>query len=122
MDGLSILKVYLENNTDKNVLFSLDYSSINGYMADPYWATSVLPYSSKYSTISWSQRTLEENLIFEVEDIEFELKAYDYDDWLSPNIVQEKIKIEFKKKLVDLLFDSYIFDCVKRSPKLGDYY
>ena len=91
-------------------------------MADPYWATSVLPYSSKYSTISWSQRTLEENLIFEVEDIEFELKAYDYDYWLSPNIVQEKIKIEFKKKLVDLLFDSYIFDCVKRSPKLGDYY
>ena len=58
-------------------------------MADPYWATSVLPYSSKYSTISWSQRTLEENLIFEVE-----LKAYDYDYWLSPNIVQEKIKIE----------------------------
>ena len=92
MDGLSILKVYLENNTDKNILFSLDYSSINGYMADPYWATSVLPYSSKYSTISWSQRTLEENLIFEVEDIEFELKAYDY--WLSPNIVQKKIKIE----------------------------
>ena len=67
-------------------------------MADPYWATSVLPYSSKYSTISWSQRTLEENLIFEVEDIEFELKAYDYVDWLSPNIVQEKIKIELKKK------------------------
>ena len=61
-------------------------------MADPYWATSVLPYSSKYSTISWSQRTLAENLIFEVEDIEFELKAYDY--WLSPNIVQKKIKIE----------------------------
>lgn len=61
-------------------------------MADPYWATSVLPYSSKYSTISWSQRTLEENLIFEVEDIEFELKAYDY--WLSSNIVQKKIKIE----------------------------
>ena len=94
MDGLSILKVYLENNTDKNVLFYLDDSSINGYMADPYWATSVLPYSSKYSTISWSQRTLEENLIFEVEDIEFELKAYDYDYWLSLNIVQEKIKIE----------------------------
>ena len=61
-------------------------------MADPYWATSVLPYSSKYSTISWSQRTLEENLIFEVENIEFELKADDY--WLSPNIVQKKIKIE----------------------------
>ena len=61
-------------------------------MADPYWATSVLPYSSKYSTISWSQRTFEEILIFEVEDIEFELKAYDY--WLSPNIVQKKIKIE----------------------------
>lgn len=89
------LKVFLENNTEKEVIFSLDDSSVNGYVIDPYWAKSVLPNSMTYSSITWSQRELEENLIFSVEEIEFTLKASDYNDWFAPLIADENIILNF---------------------------
>ncbi|MGN0906383.1 MAG: hypothetical protein ACI4NM_04485 [Bullifex sp.] len=95
MDGSVELKLYLENYTDKEVMFSLGDPSVNGYVLDPYWAKSLLPETSAYSAITWSQRRLEENLIFEVEDIEFSFRAYDYDDWFAPDIAKEKVILSF---------------------------
>lgn len=95
MDSGLELSVYLENNTDNNVMFSSDDSSINGYMIDPYWATSVLPNSSSYSKIRWSKQNLEDNLIFDIEEIEFELSVSDYDDWFAPDIATKTINLSF---------------------------
>ena len=44
-DGDALLgygvNVYLENKTDKELVFSLGEVSVNGYMCDPFWATTV---------------------------------------------------------------------------------
>lgn len=89
------LRVFLENNTDRTVLFSIDDASVNGFMIDPYWAKSVLPHSSAYSDVSWSQSRLEEEFIFGAEDAEFTISATDYDDWLAPEIAGNAISLAF---------------------------
>ena len=44
-DGDALLgygvNVYLENKTDKELVFSLGEVSVNGYMCDPFWAATV---------------------------------------------------------------------------------
>ena len=39
------LNCYVSNNTGKNLLVSWDGVSVNGFMADPFWAASVSRYS-----------------------------------------------------------------------------
>ena len=79
--GEYYLYVYLVNNTDKDVMFSIDDSSVNGYMADPFWACTVNAGKSAFSTIAYSESTLEEigitDMETEIETIEFKLTAYD---------------------------------------------
>lgn len=79
--GQYCLNVYLVNNTDTDVMYSIDDSSVNGYMADPYWAYTVGAGKSAFTTISYDESTLEEigitDMETEIENIEFTLKAYD---------------------------------------------
>lgn len=84
--------VYLENKTDKNLMFTWEDSSINGFMIDAFWATTVTPGNRKIDSISFSDSKLEENGIKEVKDIEFGLKIYDTKDFSADNIVRETFK------------------------------
>lgn len=84
-------KLFLLNKTDKNVMFSVDEASINGFMADPFYATSVSAGKCAFSSMSWSDSTLEENEITEVETIEFKFKAYDADNWSGDDFVNETV-------------------------------
>ena len=77
------VNLYVENKTDAEVMFAAENASINGYMIEPYWAVSVIPKTVGFSTMSWYSEDLEENDISEVEEIEFELNAYDYDSYDS---------------------------------------
>lgn len=43
--------------------------------------------------MSWSDSTLEENGITNVETIEFKLRAYDADDWSASDLVNEVITL-----------------------------
>lgn len=81
------LECYLENKTDKILMFTWDEVSVNGYMIDPFWATEVQPNARKYSEISFSKSSFEENYIDSVEEIEYTLRAYDSDDWFADDIV-----------------------------------
>lgn len=81
--------IYLVNKTDVNVMFSVDKASVNGFMADPFWATEVAAGNCAFSSMSWSDSTLEENGITEVEEIEFTFNAYDADDWSADSFVNE---------------------------------
>ncbi len=83
------LEVYLQNLTDTTVMFSLDGASVNGYMCDPFWATSVPASARDFSVISWYNSELEKNDIEKVEEIEFSLRAYDYDDWYASDFLNE---------------------------------
>ncbi len=88
------VKTYLENKSDKKLLFSIDEGSINGFMADPFWGTSVMPGKVEYSDISWTKSTFEDNKIEEVESIELHIKVRDYDDYSAEYFVDDTFTVE----------------------------
>jgi hypothetical protein len=83
------LSVYLENKTDVRLMFSWDNVSVNGFMIDPFWATTVQSGKRSHATISFSKSAFEENGIVNVDEIEFKLRVYNADDWLAANFVEE---------------------------------
>lgn len=87
------LKLFLENKSDKNIMFSVDEASINGYMMDPFYAKSVAAGKCAFSSMSWANTTLEENGITEVNNIEFTLRAYDNDDFTANDLANEVITL-----------------------------
>lgn len=72
---------YMENKTDKNLLFAWDLVSVNGIMADPFWATAVAAGKNNCAGIVFYRSDLESNGITEVSEIEFTLTVSDYDSW-----------------------------------------
>lgn len=87
------VNLFLLNKTDKEVMFSVDEASVNGFMADPFYAKSVAPGKCAFSSMSWYNSTLEENGISTVEEIEFKLRAYDYDNWFGDDFANELITL-----------------------------
>lgn len=86
-------KLYIVNKTDTTIMVSVDEASVNGYMADPFYADSVGAGYCAFSSITWMDSVLEENGITDVEDIEFTLRVYDEEDWLADDFCNEKITI-----------------------------
>ncbi|MCD7842393.1 MAG: hypothetical protein LUG56_08000 [Lachnospiraceae bacterium] len=87
--------LFLVNKTESNLMFSVDDVSVNGYMLDPYWATEVYAGKCAFnSSMTWSLDDLEENGIEEVEEIEFTLRVYDYDDWSAEDVMNETITVD----------------------------
>lgn len=91
------VNLYLLNKTDKDLMFTVDEASVNGYMADPLYATSVSAGKCAFSNMSWSDTTLEENSITDIEEIEFKFKAYDINDFMGDDFANETIKLNPKK-------------------------
>lgn len=83
------LQVYLENRTDRNLMYAWDLVSVNGKMIDPFWAVSVTAGKKACTEITFYRSELEANGITDVSDIEFELIVSDYDDWESPNLMEQ---------------------------------
>lgn len=88
------VNLFLLNKTDKNIMVSTDNVSVNGFMADPLYATDVSAGKCAFSSMSWSDTTLEENNIKDVLEIEFELRVYDSDNWLGDDYAKETIKLK----------------------------
>lgn len=90
------LTVYLENRTDKALMFSASDVSVNGFMCDPYWATEVTPGKRAITTISWLPGTLEDNGITDVESIVMPITVYDPANWMADPILEETFTIQPK--------------------------
>jgi hypothetical protein len=82
------VSVYMENKTDRNLMFSWDKVSVNGYMIEPFWATSVNAGKKACSTINFSSTDLDSNGITEISNIEFTLLVSDYDDWAADYLLE----------------------------------
>jgi len=80
--------VYLENKTDRNLLYAWDLVSVNGKMVDPFWGTSVGAGKRACAEITFFRSDFEQNDIAEVSDIEFTLTVSDYDDWESGKLLE----------------------------------
>ena len=88
------LNCYLENKSDKSLTFSADDVSVNGFMIDPFWASTVLPGKRNYSSMSFSDSEFEENGIEEVEKVEFTLRVYDADNWFDEDVLKGTFSYE----------------------------
>ncbi len=85
--------LYLTNKTDSEVMFSVDNCSINGYMIDPFYASSVAAGKSAFSSMSWSDDELTKNGITDVTDIEFSFRAYNSEDYSADDYFNEIITV-----------------------------
>lgn len=83
------LHVYLENKTDRNLMYAWDLVSVNDKMIDPFWALSVAAGKKACSEINFYRSDLEDNGIEAVENVEFTLIVSDYDNWDVPNLLEE---------------------------------
>ena len=83
------LNAHLENKSDKNLMFAVEDVSVNGFMCDPFWATTVQAGKKAKSDISFFEETLAESGIENVEEIEFTLRVYDEEDIFAAELVNE---------------------------------
>ena len=80
------MKLYLVNKTDRDMVFSVDDSSVNGIMCDPFWADIVCAGKTSYSTVLWDKNALDENDITEVKEISLPLRVYADEDIGNPYV------------------------------------
>ena len=87
------LNLFLENKTSANIMVSVEEASVNGFMLDPFFASEVTSGKCEFTSMSWSDSSLEENGITNVEEIELLLHIYDADDWMADDYVNERVVI-----------------------------
>lgn len=87
------MNVYLENKTDKNLMFSIGDASVNGYMCDPFWAETVAAGKRSNTTVSWSSEDLESNGITDVEELTLPITVYDADNWSDSYLVEDTFTV-----------------------------
>ncbi len=81
------VKVYMENKTDKTLIFSWNDVAVNGYMSDPFWASEVAPGMKATGSVSFISLE-EDGITGPVESIDFTLKVYDVNDWMASPYVE----------------------------------
>lgn len=85
MDGFYGPEMYIEieNNTNNNLLFGIEDVSVNGYMMDPYWATSVASGKKARETIYWFEETCIENGVEDIYRVECVFHISNEDTWTT---------------------------------------
>lgn len=81
------MNVYLENKTDKKLMFSIGDAAVNGFMCDPFWAETVAPGKRSNTTVSWMIQDFEENGITEVEILSLPIRVYNADNWNETDLI-----------------------------------
>ena len=88
------LKVFIENKTDRELMFSTEDVSVNGFMCDPYWAASVATGKKANEEISFSEGDFSKNGIESVEEIVFTLSIYDSNDILADDLFKQTFTVK----------------------------
>lgn len=87
------LKLFIENKTDTTIMVAVEEASVNGYMADPFFAKSVYSGKCAFTSMSWSDTTLKENGITDIENIEFRLHIYNSNDFSAGDFFNEVVSV-----------------------------
>ena len=87
------VNLFVINKSDANITVSADEVSVNGYMTDPLYVSSVSAGKCAFSSMTWSDSDFEDNGITDVEEIEFKLRVYDSDDWGADDYANEVITL-----------------------------
>ena len=83
------LDCFIENKTDKTLVFSWNNVCVNGYMIDPYWATEITPGMKAYSGVSFSSSDFEEVGITAADEIIFTFRIYETDNWFADDLLND---------------------------------
>lgn len=78
--GTAIL-LYCENTSDKNVGITVENMSINGFMMNPYFSTTIYAGKKAFDEITILSSDLEENSIEEIEDVELKFHIYNAENF-----------------------------------------
>ena len=85
-------RLYLENFSDQNLIFSAENVTVNGIMADPAWAAPVAAGKRSASSVIWSLPALREKGIEQVEEISLPFRIYNERDY-SDTAAQETVSV-----------------------------
>jgi len=90
------VKLYIENKTDKTLMFATENASVNGFMCDPFWAKSLAPHKKAMTSVDWGTYTLEQQKLTpeDVKDIELTFRVYDADNFMSDNIFEQTFTLK----------------------------
>lgn len=83
--------IYLENKTDKKISISTENATVNDYTLNPYWGLQLPAGMKAYSSITWTNSSLADNGISEVDKILLELIVLDTEDWSQ--LLNEKFTV-----------------------------
>lgn len=78
--GTAIL-LYCENTSGKNIGISVEEMSINGFMMNPFFSTSVYDGKMSMDDITIFESDLEDNGIKNIEEVELKFHIYDADSY-----------------------------------------
>lgn len=86
----SELLVYIENNSNKNIMIQTRDVSINGFMVNPIFSCDVVAGKKAYDTITFLDSELEENEIEIIKNIELYFTAMDdkWNNYIETDIIQ----------------------------------
>lgn len=87
-------KVYLENRTDKNLMFSFEKVSLNNIMCDPFWAEVITGGRKGNCEITWMRDALEERQIADVSEVCFTLNVYNDEDYTEAPLIHDSFTVD----------------------------
>jgi len=83
--------LYLVNKTDVPLMFSVDGVSVNGFMCDPFWASSVTAGKKEITSMSFSSSDFETNGIETVEVITLPFTVSNYETY--DHLIEETVEL-----------------------------
>ena len=86
-------QVYVENRTDKNLMFSFERVAVNGVMCDPYWAEVIAAGKKGNCEIVWLRDSLDQRQITDVRNVEFTLTVYNDDVYTEAPIMHDSFTV-----------------------------
>ncbi len=88
------VSIYVRNETDMDLSFSMEDVSVDGYMIDPYWGGTVYAGTQLMSEFTLFSDDLEANGIDVPTQIEYTLLASDVNDWDKDYIINDTFVYE----------------------------
>ena len=86
--------MYIENNTKKNISLYVDDLSVNGFMIDGYFSSSILAGKKIIDELTFYSSDLDENDIMEIKEVELSFRVSDVDSW-NTLFKTDKLTVEF---------------------------
>lgn len=78
-----VVRCYIVNKTERTLMTSWENVKVNGQALDPFWTALTAPGKSAYAQVQFANSELQDLGIDTVEEITFNLMAYDYADWME---------------------------------------